>query len=150
MIERCLYIYVVCFTENQSVMDESSNSSFELQSASNSSSESDLYSPDEEESENLSDSDSDDHQIVAKARKAIEFPVRLMETQIGRLKVGLETKVESMRQVKIEVKEELNEVRDENAELQRQVGVNEGKAEFLARENEVFICSVLQKNFIDF
>ena len=146
MIERCLYI--VCFTENQSVMDESSDSSFELQSAINSSSESDLYSPDEEESENLSDSDSDDHHIVAKAQKAVEFPVRLMETQIGRLKVGLETKVESMRQVKIEVKEELNEVRDENAELQRQVGVNEGKAEFLARENEVFTCSVLQKNLI--
>ena len=42
-----------------------------------------------------------------------------------------------MRNVNQEVKKELKEARDENAGLQYQVGLNEGKAEILARENEV-------------
>ena len=40
------------------------------------------------------------------------------------------------------MKEELSEIRDENARLLHQVGFNEGSAEFLARENE----SLARKN----
>ena len=86
----------------------------------------------------LSDSDNDDQQIKAKAREAVEFPARLMEMHFGQMKNEYAKKVELIRNIKIEVKEELADVNDENAGLQHQVGFNEGKAEILARENEVF------------
>lgn len=90
--------------------------------------------------DNLSDSDSDndDQQIKAKAREAVEFPARLMEMHFGQMKNEYAKKVELIRNIKIEIKEELADVHDENAGLQHQVGFNEGKAEILARENEVF------------
>ena len=86
----------------------------------------------------LSDSDNDDQQIKAKAREAVEFPARLMEMHFGQMKNEYAKKVELIRNIKIEIKEELADVHDENAGLQHQVGFNEGKAEILARENEVF------------
>ena len=100
--------------------------------------DSDLFSPTALSTttpENLSESD---HQIRKEAKKAVEFEANLVGFQIGLLKDGCKKKVESLRRVKIEVKEELSEVREKYAQLQHQVGFNEGKAEFLARENEVF------------
>ena len=44
------------------------------------------------------------------------------------------------------MKKELREVRDENAELQYQVGLNEGKAEVLAREKEVLARKMAREN----
>ena len=97
----------------------------------NSFNDSDLFSP--TTPENLSD-----HQIRKEEKKAVEFEANLVGFQIGLLKDGCKKKVESFRRVKIEVKEELSEVREKCAQAQHQVGFSEGKAEFLARENEVF------------
>ena len=46
---------------------------------------------------------------------------------------------------KVEVKEELKEVRDENADLLYQLGMSEGRAKFLARENEVLFAKLSKK-----
>lgn len=63
-----------------------------------------------------------------------------MEFQIGLHKNGCMAKIEALRHVKIEVKEELKEVRDENADLLYQLGMSDGRAEFLARENAVLFA----------
>lgn len=125
-------------------MDQSSHS-FELESESastptslNSSDDSDdLFSPPSSEYSSDSESD-DDSQIREEAKKAVKFETNLVELHVGLLKNACKKKVETLRHVKIEVKEELKEGRDENARLKYQVGFNEGKAEFLAQENEVF------------
>lgn len=125
-------------------MDQSSQS-FELESESastptslNSSDDSDdLFSPPLSEYSSDSESD-DDSQIREEAKKAVKFETNLVELHVGLLKNACKKKVETLRHVKIEVKEELKEGRDENARLKHQVGFNEGKAEFLAQENEVF------------
>lgn len=124
-------------------MDQSSHS-FELESESastptslNSSDDSDdLFSP--PSSEYSSNSESDDSQIREEAKKAVKFETNLVELHVGLLKNACKKEVETLRHVKIEVKEELKEGRDENARLKHQVSFNEGKAEFLAQENEVF------------
>ena len=73
------------------------------------------------------------HQIEVEANRAAEL-------QIKRNKKGLATKIELMRRVNVEVKEELRDVYEEKAVLQRQVGLYEGKTEFLTRENDVLIA----------
>ena len=75
----------------------------------------------------------------------MEFEANIVGFQIGLLKDGCKKKLESLRCVKIEVKEELSEVREKCAQAQRQVGFNEGKAEFLARENEVLVLNFFLK-----
>ena len=88
--------------------------------------------------ENLKDSEfDDDQQLREEAKKAVEFEVNLIGFQIGRLKDGCKAKVEALRRVKMEVKEELSELREKYDQAQQQVGFNKGKVEFLARENEV-------------
>ena len=90
--------------------------------------------------DNSNDSDvSNYHQTEAEALKAAELPARIIEIQFKRIKKGYATKFESMRRAKIEVKEELRDICEEAAGLQHQVGLHEGKTEFLTRENEVFI-----------
>lgn len=69
-----------------------------------------------------------------------KITVELMECQIKRMKKVCATKVESMSCVKIEVKKELRDVCEEKKELERQVGLHEGRAEFLTQENEVLHC----------
>lgn len=92
--------------------------------------------------ENLSDSDMSNYcQIEAEEKITVE----LMECQIKRMKKVCAAKVESMSCVKIEVKEELRDVCEEKKELQRQVGLHEGRAEFLTQENEVLHCLIFQK-----
>ena len=44
------------------------------------------------------------------------------------------------------MKKELREARDENAELQYQVGLNEGKAEVLAQKKEVLARKFAREN----
>ena len=83
--------------------------------------------------ENLNDSVNNYHQIEVEANRAAEL-------QIKRNKKGLATKIELMRRVNVEVKEELRDVYEEKAVLQRQVGLYEGKTEFLTRENDVLIA----------
>ena len=89
-------------------------------------------------SENLKGNEFDDGQLIEEAKKAVEFEAHLVGLQIGLLKDECKTKVEAARRVKIEVKEELSDIREKYNQAQQQVGFNEGKAEFLARENEVF------------
>ena len=79
----------------------------------------------------------DDQQLRQEARKAVEYEINLVEFQIERLKHGYKTKAEALRRVKMEVKEELSEIREKYDQVQQQVGFHEVKAEFLARENEV-------------
>ena len=87
--------------------------------------------------ESLKDSESDDEQLRAEAKKAVELETNLVEYQIERLKDGCRTKVKALRHVKIEVTEELRDIRKKYDQVQQEVGFNEGKAEFFARENEV-------------
>ena len=120
-------------------------------SSSNSANDHDLFSPvalSPSIHENFSDSELEfnDHQLREEAKKAVEFEAHLVGLQIGLLKDECKTKVEAARRVKIEVKEELSEIRDENAGLLHQVGFNEGKAEFLARENEVLKLNLKLQN----
>ena len=98
---------------------------------------SEIYSPSDLSSENSTDSEHDDQQIREEAKNAVKFETNLMDFHIEQFKNECDAKVESLRRVKIEVKEELGEVRDENNRLQHQVGFNDGRANFLARENEV-------------
>ena len=143
-------IYTSHFVGRKS-LDQSLNSSglksgkiWSLNSSSSTSSNAhDIFSPtaiSPSIPENLSDSELEffDHKLREEAKKAVEFEAHLVGLQIGLLKAEYTTRVEAARRVKIEVKEELSEIRDENAGLLHQVGFNEGKAEFLARENEVF------------
>ena len=89
-------------------------------------------------SENLKGSEFDDDQLMREeAKKAVEYETNLVGFEIERLKNGCKTKVEGLRRVKMEVKEELSKIREKYDQVQQQVGFNEGKAEFLARENEV-------------
>ena len=88
-------------------------------------------------SENLKGIEFDDDQLREEAKKAVEYETNLVGFQIERLKDGCKAKVEALRRVKMEVKEELSELREKYDQAQQQVGFNEGKAEFLARENEV-------------
>ena len=88
-------------------------------------------------SENLKGSEFDDDQLREEAKKAVEYETNLVGFQIERLKHGCKTKVKALRRVKMEVKEELSEIREKYDQVQQQVGFNEGKLEILARENEV-------------
>ena len=88
--------------------------------------------------ESLKDSDeSDDEQLRAEAKKAVELETNLVGYQIERLKDGCKTKVSALRHAKIEVTEELRVIRKKYDKVQQEVGFNEGKAELLARENEI-------------
>ena len=90
------------------------------------------------ESLKLKESDEfDDHQLREEAKKAIEFEANFIGNQIGLLKDECKRKVEALRRVKIEAKKELSDIRKKYDQVQHQVGFNEEKAEFLARENEV-------------
>ena len=62
-----------------------------------------------------------------------------------RKNIGWMIKIEALRHVKVKVKEELKEVRDENADLLYQLGMSEGRAKFLARENEVLLAKLSKK-----
>lgn len=123
--------------ENEDVWSPTSLNSFN---------DSDLFSPTAHPpstSENLSEND---HQIRKRAKKAVKFEANLVELQVDLLKNACKRKVKSFRQVNIEVKEELKEFRDENAKLRRQVGRYKAQAEFLTRENEVFLKTILILN----
>ena len=101
----------------------------------------DLFSPPASpilESLKLKESDEfDDHRLREEAKKAIEFEADFIGNQIGLLKDECKRKVEALRRVKIEAKKELSDIRKKYDQVQHQVGFNEEKAEFLARENEV-------------